>query len=59
MKNDLRPGFYRNLWKQNPVISQILGICSALPVTNRVDHSLVMGIGLIFVTAFSSLTLSA
>ncbi|MFO7611273.1 MAG: NADH:ubiquinone reductase (Na(+)-transporting) subunit D [Clostridia bacterium] len=59
MKNDLRTVFYRNLWKENPVIRQILGICSALAVTNRVDNSLVMGIGLIFVTAFSSLTLSA
>lgn len=55
----MRTVFYRNLWKENPVIRQILGICSALAVTNRVDNSLVMGIGLMFVTAFSSLTLSA
>jgi len=59
MKNDLRTVFYRNLWRENPVIRQILGICSALAVTNRLENSLVMGLGLMFVTAFSSLTLSA
>ena len=59
MKNDLRTVFYRNLWGDNPVIRQILGICSALAVTNRMENSLVMGLGLMFVTAFSSLTLSA
>ena len=59
MKNDLRTVFYRNMWGDNPVIRQILGICSALAVTNRMENSLVMGLGLMFVTAFSSLTLSA
>lgn len=59
MGNNLKTVFYRNLWRENPVIRQILGICSALAVTNRLDNSLVMGLGLIFVTAFSSLTLSA
>lgn len=59
MGNDLKTVFYRNLWRDNPVIRQILGICSALAVTNRMDNSLVMGLGLMFVTAFSSLTLSA
>lgn len=59
MGNDIKTVFYRNLWRENPVIRQILGICSALAVTNRMDNSLVMGLGLMFVTAFSSLTLSA
>lgn len=59
MGNNLKTVFYRNLWRENPVIRQILGICSALAVTNRLDNSLVMGLGLMFVTAFSSLTLSA
>ena len=46
------------IWKENPVVIQILGICSALAVTNRMDNALVMGVGLIFVTAFSELTVS-
>ncbi len=46
------------IWKENPVVIQVLGICSALAVTNRMDNALVMGVGLIFVTAFSELTVS-
>ena len=50
--------FLLGLWKDNPVFRQILGICSALAVTNLMINSLVMGLGLIFVTAFSELTVS-
>ena len=46
------------LWKENPVIRQILGICSALAVTNLVANTLVMGIGVMLTTAFSCLTVS-
>jgi len=48
----------RNIWKDNQVLRQILGICSTLAVTNLMLNSLVMGLGLTFVTAFSSLTIS-
>jgi len=48
----------RNVWKENQVLRQILGICSTLAVTNLMLNSLVMGLGLTFVTAFSSLTIS-
>ncbi|MEN1759660.1 NADH:ubiquinone reductase (Na(+)-transporting) subunit D [Anoxynatronum sibiricum] len=50
--------FTLGLLKDNPVFRQILGICSALAVTNLLMNSLVMGIGLIFVTSLSSLTVS-
>lgn len=50
--------FTLGLWKDNPVYRQILGICSALAVTNLMINSLIMGLGLIFVTAFSELTVS-
>lgn len=49
----------RNVWTDNQVLRQILGICSSLAVTNRMQNSLVMGLGLTFATALSSLTLSA
>ena len=49
----------RNIWKENQVLRQILGICSSLAVTNLMANSLVMGLGLTFSTALSSLTLSA
>ncbi len=49
----------RNIWKENQVLRQILGICSSLAVTNLMANSLVMGLGLTFTTTLSSLTLSA
>lgn len=48
----------RNLWDENQVLRQILGICSLLAVTNLLSNSLVMGVGLIFSVALSSLTIS-
>lgn len=49
----------KSMWSDNPVIRQILGICSSLAVTNLMSNTLVMGIGVALVTAFSSLTVSA
>ncbi len=46
------------LWSDNPVALQVLGICSALAVTNRLENSLVMGIALIFVCVGSNLLVS-
>lgn len=46
------------MWASNPLAIQILGICSALAVTNRLDNSLVMGAALIFVCAGSNLFVS-
>jgi len=47
-----------DLWKNNPVTIQILGICSTLAVTNIFLNTLIMGLGLTFVTAFSALIIS-
>ena len=46
------------LWGDNPVFRQILGICSALAVTNLVINTLVMSVAVIFTTALSGLTVS-
>lgn len=46
------------VWGNNPVIRQVLGICSALAVTNLVANTLVMCLGLIYTQAMSSLTAS-
>ena len=42
----------------NPIGVQVLGICSALAVTTRLDKALVMGVGVILVTAFANLAVS-
>lgn len=54
IKDSLQMGFF----KDNPIYVQILGICSALAVTNLMMNSLIMGVGLIFTTAFSELAVS-
>lgn len=45
-------------WQSNPLAIQVLGICSALAVTNRLENSIVMGIALIFVCVGSNLFVS-
>ncbi|TWU24120.1 Na(+)-translocating NADH-quinone reductase subunit D [Novipirellula galeiformis] len=43
----------------NPIALQILGICSALAVTTKMETSVVMAIAVIAVTAFSNAAVSA
>jgi Na+-transporting NADH:ubiquinone oxidoreductase subunit D len=50
--------FIKGLWNDNPVLRQVLGICSTLAVTNLMVNTLVMNAGLIFTVAMSSLTVS-
>lgn len=47
-----------NVWGNNPVFVQILGICSTLAVTNNALNTLIMTVGVTMVTALSNLTLS-
>lgn len=42
------------VFNNNPIALQILGICSALAVTTRMDKAFVMSIAVIFVTALSN-----
>ena len=46
------------LSKNNPVIVQVLGICSALAVTSKLEPSLVMAIAVVLVTAFANVIIS-
>lgn len=50
--------FRGGLWTNNPISIQILGICSALAVTNRLENSLVMGAAVTFVCVASNLFVS-
>ena len=43
----------------NPVIVQILGICSALAVTVQLKPAIVMGLSVMVVTAFANLVMSS
>lgn len=44
--------------KNNPVLVQVLGICSALAVTSKLEPSLVMAIAVTIVTAFANVIIS-
>ena len=50
--------FIRGIWRENPVLIQMLGLCPALAVTNTVENSLAMGIATFFVLCGSSLLVS-
>jgi Na+-transporting NADH:ubiquinone oxidoreductase subunit D len=47
-----------NLWTNNPIFIQILGICSTLAVTNNLTNTATMTVGVVFVTAMTNLTVS-
>ncbi|NLY72791.1 MAG: NADH:ubiquinone reductase (Na(+)-transporting) subunit D [Tissierellia bacterium] len=55
---DLKVVARNQITKENQVLRQILGICSSLAVTNLMMNSLVMGLGVAFVTGLSSFTIS-
>ena len=46
------------LFNNNPIALQVLGICSALAVTVKMETALVMSVAVVFVTAFSNLAVS-
>lgn len=50
--------FLTSALRENSIWKQILGICSALAVTNLMLNSLIMGLGVIFSLALSSVTVS-
>ncbi len=54
----LVPTLKRGVFSDNPLFIQVLGVCSALAVTNRMDKTIAMCGALIFVTAFSCLGIS-
>ena len=47
------------LTNNNPVTVQVLGICSSLAITVKMDIALVMGLSVIFVTAMGNYVISA
>lgn len=53
-----RDDLLRGIWRENPVLVQLLGLCPALAVTNSVENSLAMGVATFFVLVGSSLLVS-
>jgi electron transport complex protein RnfE len=48
----------RGMWKENPVLVQLLGLCPTLAVTNTVLNSIAMGLATFFVLLGSSILVS-
>lgn len=46
------------IFNNNPIALQVLGICSALAVTSRLETALVMSLSVTLVTAFSNFAIS-
>lgn len=55
----LRSHLTKPLIQENPVVVQVLGICSALAVTSKLETALVMALAVTFVTAFANLAVSS
>ena len=50
--------FATPLGLNNPVTVQVLGICSALAVTSKLEPAIVMGLSVTIITAFSNVVIS-
>lgn len=50
--------FIQPLNTDNPIMVQVLGICSALAVTSQLKPSIVMGLAVTVITAFSNVIIS-
>lgn len=53
-----KAALFNPLSKDNPVIVQVLGICSCLAVTAKLEPAIVIGISVTAVTAFSNVIIS-
>ncbi len=58
MNNKIKDVFMAPINFMNPVLVQVLGICSALAVTSQLKPALVMGLAVTIITAFSNLIIS-
>ena len=53
-----KEAFIKPLNGDNPVLVQVLGICSALAVTSQLNPAIVMGLAVTIITAFSNVIIS-
>ena len=50
--------FKNGLWRENPIIVLVIGMCPTLAVTNTVENGLAMGIATSFVLLSSEIVIS-
>jgi electron transport complex protein RnfE len=54
-----RDDLLKGVWRENPVLVQLLGLCPTLAVTNSVANAVAMGLATLFVLVGSSFLVSA
>jgi electron transport complex protein RnfE len=59
MRAEVREDLLRGMWKENPVLVQMLGLCPTLAVTNSVENCIAMGSATFFVLVASCVIASA
>jgi len=57
-RGKIKKTFIAPLGKENPIFVQVLGICSTLAVTNKLENTFIMSMGVLFTTSLSSFTIS-
>ena len=55
----LKAELIKGIWRENPVMASMLGLCPTLAVTNAANNGLAMGLATTFVLLSSSLMISA
>ncbi len=58
MANKNNEALKQPIWLNNPVVVQILGICSALAVTSQLKPAIVMGLSVTVIVAMSNVIIS-
>ncbi len=58
MSTDIKKVLFGPVINNNPITLQVLGVCSALAVSNSMENALVMSVAVMMVTAFSSMFIS-
>ena len=51
--------FIKGLWRENPVLVQVLGMCPTLAVTNSAINAMAMGLATLFVLVMSNILVSS
>ena len=50
--------FANGFWRDHPVFSMVLAICSSLAISNRVENAIAMGTGVTFVLVATAIIIS-
>ncbi|MCM8823221.1 MAG: electron transport complex subunit RsxE [Candidatus Omnitrophica bacterium] len=56
--NNIKREFNKGLWEVNPLMRQLLGMCSTLAITTTVMNAIFMGLGVMFVLICSAFFVS-